>query len=145
MAEPEDAFTERSMYGPLKHPEVMLSTDTILMGQGKPSHLFYGCYPKFLGRYVRDKKMLPLETAIRKCTGLPADHFNLKGRGKIEKNAFADVVVFDYDTIATRASFQIPENFPAGIEHVIINGHHILDHNTYNPNPRPGRLLRNKA
>ncbi len=145
MAEPEDAFTERSMYAALKHPEVSIATDAILMGIGRPSHLFYGCYPKFIGRYVREMKMLPLETAVRKITALPAGHFDLTDRGKLEKNAYADIVVFDYSTIASRATFFDPEKFPAGIEHVIINGKHVVDGEAFNPEPKPGRLLRGGA
>lgn len=105
MAEPDDAFTERSTYAGMKDPDLMISTDSILMGGGHPSSLFYGCYPHYLSRFVRDKKMTPLETAIRKSTSLAAEHFRLTGRGKIEKNAYADVVVFDLDKLASRASF----------------------------------------
>lgn len=142
MAEPDDAFTERSSFAGLKHPEVMISTDSILMGQGRPSSLFYSCYPRFFGRYVREKKLLPLETAVRKTTGLVAEHFKLKKRGKVERDAFADVVVFDLDVIASRSSFVDPANFPDGIEHVFINGKHVLEQGVFRPQPRLGRLLR---
>ena len=142
MAEPDDTFTERSMLGGLRHPEVMISTDAILMGMGRPSSLFYGCYPHFLGRFVREKGMLSLETAIRKMTGLTAEHFRLKGRGKIEENAYADILLFDPETIASNATFKDPARFPTGLEHVFINGHHIIDKGNFVPDPRPGRVLR---
>ncbi|MCX5759545.1 MAG: D-aminoacylase, partial [Candidatus Hydrogenedentes bacterium] len=93
MAQPEDNLTERTTFAPIRHPQVSISTDTILMGMGRPSMLFSGCYPKFLGRYVREKHLLPLETAIHKITGLPATHFRLKGRGQIAEGAFADVLI----------------------------------------------------
>lgn len=144
MGEPEDRFTERSTLAPLAHPEVAISTDTILMGIGKPSHLFYGCYPKFIGRYVREMKMLSLETAIRKMTGLPAEHFQLKGRGRLEAGYHADVLIFDFDRIASRASFDQPDRFPVGIEHVFINGNHVLEGDAFRPEPRPGRVLRGR-
>lgn len=143
MAEPEDSFTERAMFAPIRHPEVSISTDTILMGMGKPSHLFYAAYPKFIGRYVREKRMLPLETGIRKCSGLPAEHFGLKGRGRIEKGSYADIVVFDFDRIATLSTFHEPDNNPAGIEHVFINGKHVVDGDSVTLEPRAGRVLRN--
>ncbi|HPO17534.1 MAG TPA: amidohydrolase family protein [Candidatus Hydrogenedentes bacterium] len=142
MAEPDDHFTERSMFAGLKHPDVMISTDAILMGEGHPSKLFYGCYPIFLGRFVRDMKLINLEQAIRKCTSLPAEHFRLKGRGKIEKNAYADIVVFDPNTLHSNACFTKPNQFPQGIEHVFINGNHVVNQGTYCPNPRPGRILK---
>jgi len=143
MAEPEDNFTERSIFAGIKHPYVSISTDTILMGIGKPSHLFYGCYPKFLGRYVRDMRLLPLETAVRKMTGLPAEHFNLKGRGKIEKGAFADILIFDAEKIAEIGTFQEPDRPPVGIEHVFINGKHIVDGDTVHLDLKPGTVIRN--
>jgi len=145
MAEPDDAFTERSTFAGLRHPEVMISTDTILMGMGKPSSLFFGCYPFYLGRYVREKKLLPLETAIRKCTGLAAEHFNLRGRGKVESGAFADIVVFDPRTIASHACFKDPEQAPVGIEHVFINGRHVVEGDTFRGDLKAGRLLRRGA
>lgn len=142
MAEPEDPLTERSGFAPLKDPEVSISTDTILMGDGIPSHLFYGCYPKFIGRYVREKKLLSIETAIRKITSLPADHFNLKARGRVEKGYYADLVVFDLERIAPRSTFNDPCHFPAGIDHVFINGAHVLNGESFNPNAQAGRVLR---
>ncbi|HDP35318.1 MAG TPA: D-aminoacylase [Candidatus Hydrogenedentes bacterium] len=142
MAEPDDAFTERSSFAGLAHPEVMISTDSILMGSGLPSRLFYGCYPRYLSRYVRDKKLLPLEDAVRKCTSMSAEQFNLRDRGVIAEKAYADVVVFDFNTLGTKATFRDPAHFPDGIEHVFINGRHVVDGNTFNPDPLPGQLLR---
>jgi len=142
MGEPESSLAERSMFSPLKHPEVCISTDTILMGMGRPSYLFHGCYPKFIGRYVRDKKLLPLETAIRKATGLPAEHFGLKDRGKIAVGAHADIVVFDDATIASGASFEEPDRPPIGIEYVFINGKMVVDHGKINTGKRAGKVLR---
>jgi len=109
---------------------------------GRPSYLFHGCYPKFIGRYVRDKKLLPLETAIRKATGLPAEHFGLKDRGKIAVGAHADIVVFDDATIASGASFEEPDRPPIGIEYVFINGKMVVDHGKINTGKRAGKVLR---
>jgi N-acyl-D-aspartate/D-glutamate deacylase len=142
MGEPDSAMAERSTFAALKHPETFISTDTILMGIGRPSYLFHGCYPKFLGRYVREKRMLPLETAMRKITSLPAGHFGLKDRGKIAQGAFADIVVFDEATIASGADFHKPDQPPIGIDHVFINGQMVVDHGTVNANPRAGKVLR---
>lgn len=142
MAEPDDAFTERSMFAGFTHPDVMISTDAILMGAGMPSQLFYGCYPKYISRYVRDQKRLSLEAGIRKTTGLAAEHFRLDGRGHIEPHAFADVVVLDYGALGTPATFTDPARFPTGVEHVFINGRHVVNKDTFTPEPLPGRLLR---
>lgn len=145
MAEPDDAFTARSTFAGLSHPDVMISTDTILMGMGRPSSLFYGCYPFFLGRYVREKRLLPMETAIRKCTGLPAEHFRMNGRGRIAVGAYADVVVFDPDTIESKACYLEPDRPPVGIEHVFINGQHIVEGAVFHKAPLAGRLLRRSS
>ncbi|HPC18015.1 MAG TPA: amidohydrolase family protein [Candidatus Hydrogenedentes bacterium] len=142
LAHPEDKLTERSTFAPIKHPKVSISTDTILMGMGKPSMLFYGCYPKFFGRYVREKRMLPIETAVHKVTGLPAAHFRLKGRGLLAEGAFADVLVFDPERIATNATFDKPDCPPAGIEHVFINGKHVIEGDTFHADLRAGAVLR---
>ncbi len=142
MGEPDSALAERSMFAPLKDPEVCISTDTILMGIGRPSYLFHGCYPKFIGRYVRDKKLLSMETAVRKMTGLPAEHFGLKHRGKIAAGAFADIVIFDGATIASGATFQEPDRPPVGIERVFINGKMVVGHGSVKPGPRVGQVLR---
>lgn len=142
LGRPEDNFTEQSLFAAFKHPEVAISTDTILMGFGKPSHLFYGAYPKFFSRYVRDKKMMPLETGVRKVTGLPAEHFGLKQRGFLREGYFADILIFDPKTISPNVDFFNPVGRPSGIEHVFINGRHILDGGNFNPDPMPGRLLK---
>lgn len=142
MAEPDDAFTERSSFAGLAHPDVMISTDSILMGGGKPSQLFYGCYPRYLSRYVRDKQLLSLEQAVHKVSGLAAEHFHLRDRGHIVKNGYADVVIFDFSTLGTKATFKEPDHFPDGIEHVFINGNHVVAGETFTPDPLPGQLLR---
>ena len=140
---PEDNFTEQSIFAALAHPDVQISTDTILMGFGKPSHLFYGAFPKFFSRYVREKKMLDLPTAVHKTTGLPAEQFNLKQRGIVKEGYFADLLVFDPDTIAPNVDFFNPVGTPSGIDHVLINGFHVLDDGRFDKSRLAGRALRN--
>ncbi len=142
MAVPDDNFTERSAFHALRHPQVMITSDTILMGFGKPSYLFSGCFPKFLARYVREKKMLALETAIWKTTGLPATHFRLKKRGFIKEGYFADLLLIDPATIAPNVNFETPTGIPSGIHHVFINGRHVLDEGNLDTSTLAGRLLR---
>ncbi len=139
---PDDEFTERSIFAGVSDPDTQISTDTILMGIGLPSHLFYGAFPRLMGRYVREKKLLSLETAVRKTSGLPAEHFGLRQRGLLKDGYFADVVVFDPKTISANCDFKNPAGKPSGIEHVFINGHHAVSHGEVNVDPLPGRLLR---
>jgi N-acyl-D-aspartate/D-glutamate deacylase len=141
LAQPDDALTEASTIAPLRHPEVAISTDTLITGIGKPSPLFHGCYPRFLARYVREKKLLPLETAIRKMTSVPAEHFKLQQRGQLQKGYYADIVVFDPQTIASKANFLHPDIPPEGIGHVFINGRKTVETGIVEGG-RNGRLLR---
>jgi N-acyl-D-amino-acid deacylase len=75
-----------------------------------------------LGRYSRELKLFPLETAVHKMTGLPAATFRLADRGVVREGAFADVVIFDADTVADTATFEEPIRLSAGIAEVLVNG-----------------------
>jgi N-acyl-D-amino-acid deacylase len=90
-----------------------------------PHPRFYGTFPRVLGRYVREKKILLLEDALRKMTSLPAQILGLRDRGIILPGNFADIVVFDPDTVIDRADYAPPEAtklFPTGILHLVVNG-----------------------
>ena len=82
----------------------------------------YGTFPRFIGRYARDRGLLSVEEAVRKCTGMAAERWGLEGRGRIERGCFADVVVFDWDGIADRATFENQHRYPDGIDWVLLNG-----------------------
>ena len=139
---PGDPLVELSLKGTLLDPNVSIVTDTILQGFGLPSHLFYDCYPKFLGRYSRDEGFLPLSEAIRKCTSLPASQLQIRDRGVVREGCYADMVLFDRNTIGSRGTPQDPAHFPAGIETVMINGQVVVDGEGFHPDTMAGRLLR---
>ncbi len=92
------------------------------LSTGSPHPRGYGTFPRVLGRYVREKKALPLEAAIHKCTGEPARRLLLKDRGTIAVGAFADLVAFDPATVADRATYEKPHQYPVGIPVVVVNG-----------------------
>jgi len=142
MSEPDDAFTEAYTFPALLDRRVMITTDTILLGMGKPSYLFYGCYPKFIGRYVYEKGLLDLPTAIHRCTGLPAKEFGIDNRGLIKEGYFADMLLMDAPNFRTKAVFRDPEQFPQGLDLVIVNGRVALENDTPLPGILPGRLIR---
>jgi dihydroorotase/N-acyl-D-amino-acid deacylase len=82
----------------------------------------WGSYPRILGRYVRDEKLLSLETAIHKMTGAPAARVGLRDRGLISEGMFADITIFDPVKVIDKATFESPNQHPAGIEYVLVNG-----------------------
>jgi N-acyl-D-amino-acid deacylase len=88
----------------------------------------YGNFPRLIARYVRDQRVLSLEAAIRKMTSWPATRMRLAGRGVLSAGAWADVVVFDYDTLADTATYEAPTQAPTGIDYVLVNGQIVIDH-----------------
>jgi len=87
----------------------------------------WGTYPRILGRYVRDEKMLSLESAVQKMTGGPAARVGLRDRGLLREGMFADVTIFDPATVIDRATFESPNQYPLGIEYVLVNGQVSVD------------------
>jgi N-acyl-D-amino-acid deacylase len=142
MAEPDDPFTEKYTFPAVQDPSTMVVTDTILLGMGKPSYLFYGCYPKFIGRYVYEKGLVDLPGAVAKCTSIPAEWFGIKDRGRVKEGYFADLLVMRPEEFKTRAVFRDPERHPEGLDMVIINGHVAFEDGELEPGLRPGKMLR---
>ncbi len=104
----------------MREPYVTVCTDGLL--GGKPHPRAYGTYPRILGRYVREQNLLTLEDAVRKMSGLAAETFQLRGYGKIEDGARANIVVFSPHQVIDRATFDDSKQYPEGIEHVIVEG-----------------------
>lgn len=86
----------------------------------------YGSFARLLGYFVREEKVIPLEEAIYKLTTLPATNLKLKKRGALKEGYFADVVVFDPNTIKANATFEEPHQYATGMKHVFVNGGHVL-------------------
>jgi len=101
----------------------------------------YGSFARLLGKYVRDEKVLPLEEAIRKLTGLPAANLKLDRRGLLREGFFADVVVFDPATIQDHATFVEPHQYATGVHHVFVNGTQVIEHGEHT-GAKPGRVVR---
>ncbi|HYX27185.1 MAG TPA: amidohydrolase family protein, partial [Pyrinomonadaceae bacterium] len=119
---------EDDMKAALKSPLVSICTDSSARATdgplaGSKSHpRGWGTYPRILGKYVRDEKLMPLELAIHKMTGLPASNVGLKARGLLREGYFADITIFDPRTVIDRATFEEPNQYPVGINYVIVNG-----------------------
>ena len=111
---------------------------------GVPHPRNFGTFPRVLGKYVREEKVITLEEAVRKMTSLPASALNLPDRGSIAPGKWADLVIFDPATVADKATFEQPFQYPVGIDTVIVNGQVVLDEGTHT-NAKPGKVLRRQA
>ena len=118
----------------------MIGSDGLPSG-GKPHPRLYGTMARVLEKYVREEGVLTLEEAVRKMTSLPARKHLLKDRGLLQPGAFADIVVFNPETIADIATYTEPRQYPVGIEHVIVNGAVTVDGGRQT-DARAGRMLR---
>lgn len=101
----------------------------------------YGSFARLLGHYVREKQVISLEEAIRRLTSLPADNLKLQKRGKLQAGYFADIVLFNADSIADRATFDQPHQYATGVEHVFVNGVQVI-RNGNHAGSFPGRVVR---
>lgn len=113
--------TEEHVQRFMKLPEMNACTDGILC-PGKPHPRLYGAFPRILGKYVREDKALSLQEAIYKMTKKPATTFGIKNRGELVEGYFADITIFNPDTVIDKGTYTDPMQYPEGIEYVIING-----------------------
>jgi N-acyl-D-amino-acid deacylase len=124
----------------MKHTTTMIGSDGIWAG-ARPHPRLYGTFPRVLGRYARDMKMLTLEQAVHRMTGMPAAKFRLEKRGFIRAGYFADLVIFDPSAIIDTGTYEDPKRYPAGIGDVFVNGTAIVRDGRHT-GTRPGRALR---
>ena len=130
----------------MRHPRTLVASDGRLVrpGEGHPHPRWYGTFPRVLGTYVRDRGVLRLEEAIAKMTAMPAARLGLADRGRIAEGLAADLVVLDPATVADRATFEAPHQYPAGIPWVIVNGVPVVERGSFTGR-RPGLVLRRPA
>ena len=109
--------------------------------RSNPHPRAYGSFARLLGKYVREEGVIPLEEAVRRLTSLPATNLKLRRRGLLVPGYFADVVVFDAATIIDHATFAEPHQYSTGMEHVFVNGEHVLRGGEHT-GETPGRVVR---
>ena len=132
----------------LAHPLSIIGSDGSavapygVLHKGKPHPRFYGTFPRILGKYIREDKIMTLPRAIQKMTSLTAQKFCLMKRGQIKEDYFADLVVFDPDTIIDKSTWEDPHQYPAGIKYVIVNGETVISEGEHT-GMLTGRILRN--
>ncbi len=140
-------MSEDDMRAAMRAPFVSFCTDSGARANDGPlagakSHpRGWGSYPRILGRYVREERLLSLEQAIHKMTGMPAKRVGLRDRGLLRAGSFADITIFDPKTVIDRATFEMPNQHPDGINYVIVNGQLSVD-NGKRTSALAGRALR---
>jgi N-acyl-D-aspartate/D-glutamate deacylase len=141
------AMTDADVHAITRAPWVTVGSDgnalatTGVTGQGKPHPRFYGTHARILGPLVRDLRLLPLEQAVAKMTGVAARALGLTDRGVLRPGAWADVTVFDPARIADRATYEEPHRYAAGVSTVVVNGQVVIDGGDHT-GALPGRVLR---
>jgi N-acyl-D-aspartate/D-glutamate deacylase len=134
----------------VKHPAAMIGVDTFGVDEKweiktppgiLPNENTFGGHPRYLRTCVREAKILTLEEAIRKITSLPATKFRLKERGILKEGAYADLTIFNPDTITDRGTTLNPRVYPKGIEYVVVNGKLVVA-KAKHTGASPGKVLR---
>jgi len=106
----------------LRHADMMVGSDGIPDLRGRPHPRLFGTFPRILGRYVRDRHTLELEEAVRRMTSLAAETFGIVDRGRVKEGYWADLVLFDPETIVDTATYDDPKREPDGVRLVVVNG-----------------------
>jgi N-acyl-D-amino-acid deacylase len=127
----------------LRRPEQNVCTDGLMSGNPHPRA--YGAFPRVLGRYVRERKVLSLSEAVRKMTSKPASVFGLKDRGRIFPGLKADLVLFDPETIIDVGTFENPRRHPIGIQGVWVNGRPAIRDGEFVEGALHGRVLKRQG
>lgn len=139
-------ISEENIKMQLRHPAIMIGTDAGgrsikgLLSKGVPHPRNYGTCPRVLARYVRAMNVLSLEEAVRKMSGLAAQKLRWSDRGLVREGYAADLAVLDLDTVSDQATYEDPHQYPAGIQHVIVNGELVI-HAGIHTKARPGAVL----
>jgi N-acyl-D-amino-acid deacylase len=136
------AIGEDDLQRILAHPATMVASDgeVAVFGRNVPHPRSYGTFARVLGLYVRDKKIIPLETAVQKMSSFPAQRLGLADRGVLRQGLKADIVVFDAATVRDTATFEKPHSYAEGVSLVLVNGEVAFEKGKMTP-ARPGRVL----
>lgn len=139
------AISEDDLVRIMKHPATMIASDASpgmpTFGKDAPHPRAYGTFARVLGVYVREKRVLTLEEAVRKMSSFPAQRMGIEDRGIIRPGLKADIAVFDAATVIDKATFEKPHQYAEGMKAVVVNGHVTLE-NSALTGERAGRALR---
>ena len=136
------AMSEDDVVRIMQHPATMIASDGEVpaFGRGNPHPRSYGTFARVLGVYVREKKTLTLEDAVRRMTSFPAARIGLQDRGILRPGMKADIAIFDPARVRDRATFEAPHQYAEGFSHVLVNGQVVFENGEMTP-ARPGRVV----
>lgn len=137
-------MSEENVAHGITHPMLMIGSDSLALAAGrggKPHPRTYGTFPRVLGKYVREEKIITLEDGVRKMTSMAAAKLGLDDRGVLAEGRAADVTIFDAALVSDRATFDAPHQYPDGIDYVIVNGQVVVEHRPQHE-VLPGRVLK---
>jgi N-acyl-D-aspartate/D-glutamate deacylase len=138
--------SEEDMRYAMRQPFVSIASDGTAvknegpLARGNPHPRYYGTFPRVLGRYVREQKVLPLEDAVRKMTSANAAKIHVYDRGLLRPGSWADITVFDAARVIDKATYDNPHQYPTGIEYVLVNGKVVQDQGRHT-GARPGMVV----
>jgi N-acyl-D-amino-acid deacylase len=140
------AIGEQDLERIMVHPATMIASDgeIPIFGKNSPHPRSYGTFARVLGIYVREKKLLTLETAVQKMSALPSQRLGLTDRGVLRAGTKADIAIFDPQRVRDIATFEKPHAYAEGVTYVIINGQ-VAFENGKMTTARPGRILHGPA
>jgi N-acyl-D-amino-acid deacylase len=138
-------MTEENLKLQMQQPWIKFGTDAGGADPKNPEELVhprsYGTYPRILGKYVREERVMGLEEAVRKMSSAVAERLSLSERGLLREGYYADIVIFDHNTISDRATFEHPHQVSVGVYHVFVNGTAVV-RNGEHTDAKPGRIVR---
>ncbi|MFC1782824.1 amidohydrolase family protein, partial [Planctomycetota bacterium] len=143
-------MNEKNLKKILSHPLVGIGCDAValapygLLSSGKPHPRHYGSFPRVLGKYVREEKIVSLPEMLKKITSIPARNFGFDKRGALQKGYFADIVLFDEDKVIDKATWTDPHQYSEGIEYVLVNGQVVIKEGEHT-GKLPGKILRKQV
>jgi N-acyl-D-amino-acid deacylase len=143
-------MSEEDVRTALQTPWVSIGSDGTavrpdgILGKGKPHPRWYGTFPRVLGKYVREEKVLALEEAVKKMTSLNAAKLGIEDRGLLKAGKKADITIFSAERVIDKATFENPHQYPEGIEYVIVNGALVIEKGQH-LGSKPGRVLYGKG
>jgi N-acyl-D-amino-acid deacylase len=132
--------TDRIMEALIRHPAALFMTDAWVEPSGVQNPAAYGAFPRLL-QLARDRRLLPLEDAVRKMSGAVAERLGIRDRGELREGMYADVMIFDPNTIIDRATYEQPHQLSVGVRYVLVNGVPVVDDGRVT-GAKPGMLVR---